>query len=383
MSAQPTLLPQNRSGRTFLVAASLLGVAGLAQLIALGWHLTSASPRPRPAETPAFVSRDIDSLLRGDSTPTAVSRPPQPLTAAAVPSASATGPSPAPVVFTTPVPRPLPNPNELLLQARLLRQRGDTRTALARLREAQQFAADNAEIISEMAVTYEQMSLLERAMEQWQRVYELGPEKAGAVWNLAELKLRTGVSGPSPAVREQREGVAPAGGGERETKIGIVEVVLKEEPDETAEKRYSLKVTVKNRPGRYIDSNKVSIQAYFYDLVENQMVVITNAETSFQWLTNPQQWDEATSQTLEATYFRPKATPLVAAPAPRGRKPRKGQPSNEPPQPEISATAPSGGSRVYAGYIVRLYYDRELQDARAEPEQLLKQYPPEQILGTE
>ncbi len=375
MSPNPALLPQTRSGRTFLVAASVLGVLGLTQVIALGWHLaTGTTSRPRATDLPAFVSRDLDPPPAAPaSTPVLVARATEP------PPLSVTV-APAPVV-ATPAPRPQVNARDLLTQARQLRLRGDTRTALARCREALIGAPDNAEILSEMGTIYEQMGMIDRSSEQWQRIYDMGEATAGAAYQLAELKLRTGVAGPPPSVRAEREGnpTSPATA-ERETKIGIVDVALVEETDPTAEKRLSLKVTVKNRPGRSVDSNKVSIQAFFYDVVdgpEGKTVSLTNAETSFQWLTNPAQWDDATSQTLEATYFRPKASPKPVL-APSGKKPRKGVPTPVP-EPEVETTS----SRPYAGYIVRLYYNRELQDVRADPQALLQQFPPEQILGTE
>ncbi|MBS0660580.1 MAG: hypothetical protein JSR82_20355 [Verrucomicrobia bacterium] len=390
MSPSPTLLPQTRSGRTFLIAACLLGALGMAQVVALGWHLAAGSSRPRPAELPALLARETEPPPFAALTPP----PGTSAKAASTPPATATlpqitlVPAPAPAFAATPPPRPQVNPRDLLGQARQLRIRGDMRNALARLREAQVSEPNNADIIAEIATCYEQMSQLERAIEQWQRIYDMG-EAAGPAFQLAEIKLRTGIAGPPPSVREKRE-TDPTGANaanpERETKVGIVDVSLAEIQDPTAEKRLSLKITLKTRPGRYVDSNKVAIQAYFYDLVDGRTVTLTNAETASEWLTNPNAWDEATSQVLEAVYFRPKVTaaPVPTPPKARPKRGPKGVPSNEPPVPEFADTAAAGGEkREYAGYIVRVYYDRELQDLRAEPKALLEQFPAEQVLGTE
>lgn len=394
MSPPPALLPQTRSGRTFLIAASLLGVLGLAQVVALGWHLAAGGGRPRP-EAPTFAARDSDPLPSVPATPVpaavAASTPPP---GAALPQITLV-PAPAPAFAATPPPRPMVNARDLLGQARQLRIRGDMRTALARLREAQLNEPNNADVIAEMAACYEVMQQFDRAIEQWQRVYDIGPS-AGPAYDLAEIKLRTGIAGPPPSVRAAREAEtssgAPAPGGapasaavpERENKVGIVDVVMVEDSDPTAEKRLSLKITLKNRPGRYVDANKIAIQAFFYDLVDGRTITLTNAETSSQWRTDITQWDESTSQVLEAIYFRPKAEAVAPpTPKPRGKRPPKGVPSNEPPVPEFAAQAAANERREYAGYIVRVYYDRELQDVRAEPKILLEQFPPEQVLGAE
>lgn len=386
MSPSTTLLPQSRSGRTFLIAASVLGTLGMAQVVALGWHLAAGSSRPRAVEIPALVLRDDPPPLAALTAPAPKSAAPSAVPATATLPQITLVPAPAPAFAATPPPRPQVNPRDLLGQARQLRIRGDMRNALARLREAQVSEPNNADIIAEIATCYEQMNQLERAIEQWQRIYDMG-EAAGPAFQLAEIKLRTGIAGPPPSVRAARE-TDPTGNNppnaERETKVGIVDVTLTEVSDPTAEKRLSLKITLKNRPGRYVDSNKVAIQAFFYDLVDGKAVTLTNAETASEWLTNPNSWDESTSQVLEAVYFRPKVEATAAAPAPRlrGKRPAKGVPSNEPPVPEFAAGA-SAEKREYAGYIVRVYYDRELQDVRAEPKTLLEQFPAEQVLGTE
>lgn len=385
MSPSPALLPQTRSGRTFLIAACLLGFLGIAQVIALGWHLALGGARPRPAEIPAFTARDSDlPPLAAVTAPPAVAASTPPPTAT-LPQITLV-PAPAPAFAATPPPRPLVNPRDLLNQARQLRIRGDMRNALARLREAQISEPNNADVIAEIATCYEQMNQLDRAIEQWQRVYDMG-EAAGPAFQLAELKLRTGIAGPGPKERAAREadptGSTPATA-ERETKLGIVDVALTEVADPTAEKRLSLKITLKNRPGRFVDPDKIAIQAFYYDLVDGKTVTLTSAETSSDWLTNYRVWDESTSQVLEAIYYRPKAEAVaIPTPKPRGKRPPKGVPSNEPPVPEFAASAAATEKREYAGYIVRVYYDRELQDVRAEPKALLEQFPPEPVLGTE
>lgn len=353
MSAQPATLPQTRSGRTFLFATILLGLIGAVQLSALGWHLASGASRVKPrssaTDAPTFISGDSGPLPRLED-----------LLGAPTPAP----PGPSPVPFAAPVPRAAANPNDLVAQARSLRQRGDTKSALARLREALVGAPDNPEVLSETAVLYEQMQNPELAIEHWQRVYELG-NAAGPAYYLAEMRLRTGMAVSTAAP----SGSKGADGPGADVRLAIADVVLREEPDATADKRLGLKITVKNRPGKFVDANKVSIQAFFYDSIDGRQNALTNAETAFQWLTNPATWDETTPQTLEATYYRPK--PVAPVLMSRGKKPT--------PEPAPASAA----TRTFAGYIVRIYYDRALQDVRAEPPALLQEFPAEPILGTE
>ena len=360
MSAQPALLPQTRSGRTFLIATILLGLVGAVQLSALGWHLATGASRNRPlanatGESPAFASREAGPLPRVEDVLGAPTPAP---------------PGPSPVQVAAPAPRAVANPRDLVAQARGLRQRGDTKSALARLREAQIGSPDNGEVLAEMAVLYEQMGNPDLAIEQWQRIYELG-NAAGPAFYLAEMRLRTGMAVSTAAPPGTKEANATGDTAARDQRLGIAEVVLREESDPTADKRLSLKITVKNRPGKFVDANKVSIQAFFYDSVDGRQNALTNAETAFQWQTNPGTWDETTPQTLEATYYRPK--PVAPVLVTRGKKP----------PPELTQTAPPQAPRTFAGYIVRIYYDRALQDVRAEPPALLKEFPAEPILGTD
>ena len=82
--------------------------------------------------------------------------------------------------------------DRLLRQARHLRERGDTTTALARLQEAVQTDPKNANVLAEMAMIYESIQLFDRSNETWRRVQELGPS-AGPLYELADMKLRIGV----------------------------------------------------------------------------------------------------------------------------------------------------------------------------------------------
>jgi hypothetical protein len=144
-----------------------------------------------------------------------------------------------------------------------------------------------------------------------------------------------------------------------------------------------LRVGVKVRPEATIDHTKVKIQVFFYDMLNNDQVVLTNADVSYEWVTPGHDWADAGTEVLDVTYYRPKRTdPIPGIPltdqqldvpdsvekAKRAaRKPKAGAellPTNE------------NGPREYLGYIVLVYYKEQLQSVRADPTRLLNLFPP-------
>ena len=85
----------------------------------------------------------------------------------------------------------------LLQLAKDFRERGDTTNAIAKLQQATALDPGNAEILAELAMTYESMQLFDRSNEVWRRLQSLGPA-AGPLFELADLKLQVGVPATRP-----------------------------------------------------------------------------------------------------------------------------------------------------------------------------------------
>jgi TolB-like protein len=131
--------------------------------------------------------------------------------------------------------------------------------------------------------------------------------------------------------------------------LAIAETNLSEIHDPNAQGHFILKVGVKPRPGTQ-NGHVVRIIVSFYDRTKNSKMKPTDARTSYSWLTASEDWTDATPKFLAATYVRPK----VQSPSPDGRE--------------------------YGGFIVRVYFDGQLQDARAAPPELLTLFPaPDQL----
>ena len=183
-----------------------------------------------------------------------------------------------------------------------------------------------------------------------------------------------------------REGTTPANDS---AILKLTDIHAQDLTDPSVEQKVSLKIVVKNRPGTVIDPTKVRILTYFYDLVDGKDTVLTDAQTDFAWLTPPPvNWANDKSEVLETTYTRPKAssTPVPVKeiePAPRGGKGHSRRGKGDATETTAAAAGTPASVRVYRGYTVRLYYDRQLQDAQADPISLLQQFPPPVTLPNE
>ncbi len=126
----------------------------------------------------------------------------------------------------------------------------------------------------------------------------------------------------------------------QDTILKITETTLSEITDPKARSHFTLKVGVRPRPGTP-NGHAVRIVVSFYDLTKDNKMMPTNAQVSYHWLTSAASWAEAVPRFLEATYVRPKTQML------------------------------SADVRRYGGFIVRVYFDGQLQDSRASPADLL------------
>jgi serine/threonine-protein kinase len=122
--------------------------------------------------------------------------------------------------------------------------------------------------------------------------------------------------------------------------VTITETTLSETADPNAQLHLTLKIGVKPRPGTP-NGHAVKIIVSFYDLTRDNKMKPTDARVGYDWLTPADDWADATPKFLLATYVRPKSQ------------------------------RPSTNERRYGGFVVRVYFDGQLQDARAKPSDLL------------
>ncbi len=366
----------SRAQKTFSVALGLLGLMAAAQILT-ALYLYTRPPR-EPALAPAQKAAVEARLFRHP-------RPVATASAGPVKVPAVAGVPPATVQRKEAPPASVAE--TLLRVAQGFRERGDTTNAIAKLQQATALDPGNAEILAELALTYESMQLYDRSNEVWRRLQSLGAS-VGPLYELADLKLRVGVEGRSaltatgvPAEASGKAG--DASGIPDGSTFGISEVSLKEEPDPEAITRLLLRVGVKVRPDTPIDHTKVKIQVFFYDMVNNDQVVLTNAEVSYEWITPGHDWADTGTEVLDVTYLRPKRhdpapgtaianQPMEVPDSVEKAKLAAGKPEKA---AQLLPTSESG-PRQYLGYIVRVYYQDQLQAVRADPTRLLNLFPP-------
>jgi hypothetical protein len=361
-----SFVSSGRTDRSFQIGLTLVIFFAVAEIFVAGFHYVS---RMRPASV-AMATRTVPAPLPA----VAPSAPPMALPIAQ-PSAALTPPTSI-----------ASEADRLSKQAQ---SEKDTASALARLQAASERDPKNPELLAEIASIYELTQNFDRSAETWRRVAEIGPS-AGALYELADMKLKTGVPTSTSAtppmtgssldagkpttvaevtgVRSTSEATMPQG-----STLAIAEVTASETPDPDAETNLMLRIAVKKRSAAVIDHTKVKIQVYFYDTVGDNDIKLTDADVSYEWLTPNHDWAESNSETLAVTYIRPKsktksAESDLAAAAAAINPAKKGKPIKTNPPPDSS-------NRKYLGYIVRVYYNDQLQDKRAEPTKLLTLFP--------
>lgn len=341
--SRTSFLPRVSSSpqKTTIVAISVLAVLAVLQLVvAFAIFIRRA----------ALVNPSPGLAVHSFSAPTPAATPATKPASTPSPAVTATKKatsSPSPAAPSTPAPTVR---EALITRSREAREKGDMTGALAGLREAQKSSPDDPLIISEMAVTYEQMGLVDKALSQWRRVVAAG-EKAGDLYGIAAEKLKTGIGADPAAIGRDADGLQPG------STLGFAEMQKNyEEPAEGGEK-VTLRAAIKSRAAATVAAGDVNIQVVFYDLINNQEVEQTTAKVTSEWVTTPPDWQGDGIEILSIAYLS---------------KPKSSS------DPESSSE-----DRKYLGYIVRVYYKNELQDVRAEPVKLLQYFPPPVTLQSE
>jgi|GEM_PF-3922006 len=109
-----------------------------------------------------------------------------------------------------------------------------------------------------------------------------------------------------------------------------------------------LRVAMKARPGTSVDVQNIKIHVYFYEKTNDGEVVLTDAPIHSEWLSPPVDWSKGNPEILDVLY--------------------SGQVSSNP--------------NTFYGYVVGIYYNGELQDTRAVPVRLVRDFPPPLFLAT-
>ncbi len=384
-------------GRTFMVAMWLLGAVAAAQVVAVGWAVVTrplatppalvagavpatavgatalaasdgvAYPQDQPAGAVAGVATTvIPGILPENAALTSVAptmpgsavdaagNPIAPAPEATMPMAVVEseyllpGPSPYPTNDAISGAAEVENPahalthpaaQRMMALALEYRSSGNMQAALRALRDANTLSPNHPRVLSELASTYSQMGLDDKAAEYWRSVFVLGPERAGAFYDLADMAMKGNLIDETTAV---------------ETVLSIGEVETIRAPDASDGERVTLRIPILSRPGSAPDAADMAMLVYFYDTVNGGDFAPTTATTNEGFVSEPYDWQDGDLEIIEESYFQPVFTEVE--------------------KKEL-------GDRAYFGYIIELYYRDELQAVVAEPQELMGMKPGEPDAG--
>ncbi|MCA9972048.1 MAG: tetratricopeptide repeat protein [Anaerolineales bacterium] len=289
-------------------------------------------PPPIPSPTPVAASSTAPA-------PPPTSPPP-------VAAAAATTKAPAPdfskpqAVKPDPAAELLRDVDYVVTTAKEIRGMSDMQGALEMLKRADQLNPDHPAIIAEMAQTYEQMGIADKATDNWRRIQLLGETRAGSYFALAARRLGAGPAATaSPLIN-----TAAGAEGEKRLRLGACQV--KRDFATNNGERYVLRVPIIRAGSQTVDGQAMDVEGFFFDRVNGTQVAQTIApEPVESWQSTPVDWSGSGEETLDVVYH----LPVLSA-----------------------AEIQQHGRRTYYGYMLRLYYNNKLQDVAAEPRDLLE-----------
>ena len=172
------------------------------------------------------------------------------------------------------------------------------------------------------------------------RVYILAA--AGALLVLAAIGLFHLLS-PAPRKAPSSAGQSPGptetAAPVKEAHIAITEIGSTETKGRSGQKNVAVKIGVAPRPN--IPKGEVEIRVSFFDVTESNEMRPTDAEVSYEWLTPVRDWSDPSPKYLVATY-------------------------------DGSGSSRKSVEKVrYGGFVVRVYFDGQLQAERSEPKGLV------------
>lgn len=274
---------------------------------------------------------------------------------------------------------PIPNTilERLVATGEELFSAGNFQGALQALNKAETGLPDHPRVLSGLAATYQQMGVRARAGDYWKQVFAMGAGTAGPYFGIADRQLNGGEDSAEASAVETPDGSdastpilydaadeasgpaarAPAAGEESRAVLSIGEIKVDEQPPGDAGQRVSLRIVVDALDGRRHAGEDLDLFVFFYDLVDDERILESTADTSYFYPTEPYDWDVNGREEIVVQYNQPKFTPDQERDL---------------------------GSREYYGYAIQLYYRDELQDtvempseiARLRPEPTRRTLPP-------
>jgi tetratricopeptide (TPR) repeat protein len=327
--------PKTYTVAVYLVGAVLLLQAGMlvsifwlrAMVVSVNVRLPKAKPvvvQPAPKPPPPFVGppKPPDLLKRGPILPR-------------LPGIATAGQAPALLSVPTNSSR-LEQIGVLNDEAQILLHQNDLKSAAKVLRSAEDIDPRNPTTLKSLAETYYLLNDSVMAKEYWQRIADLGPG-VGTVYALAKDHVllldstaeANPLSEPSPFARA----------------VYIDRVEKTPVETSTGQPQFHLTAVVRRKDAHVpFDQKKLQVYVIFYDQDANGQLQpdLTQHKGAFQ--DTLLFWNNKTRESFDVDYLMSTADPLGGDGAP---------------------------ATDYYGFVIGIYYDKVLQDARSEPTDLV------------
>ncbi len=322
-------------GATFAVAVGVLGFILVLQFLAVAWYFL-----------PILREKVVESATVASVQPAAE--------APVAPSSQ----SPAQLERTQPDPAMVQKINTLVSDSDRAYRVGNFETSLDGINEAAQLLPDDPGILLRRARLLESMQQPAEAAADYARVAAL-PGLAPELRAQAEKKLTllggAASATPSRSNRQVIDEAPSAQGSDVRDEIGLqpgsVLGVTDTRLRDGAPGTKVLRVAIKSRPGTTVDTRQMKLHVFFYEQDEAGDIQLTDSQVVSEWISPPVNWADNEPELLDVTYILPDSN--------------------------LPGSAASNGSpgRKFAGYIVGVYYNGELQDTEADPGSLASKFP--------
>ena len=323
-------IPRQPIGATFVVAISVLGFFLIIQFLAVAWFFL-----------PKLQQQVVESA-------TVASMPP------ATQLSETQSAGPAATDRAQPDPALKLRINTLVAESDGLYRVGDFDGALKGLDEADGLLPNDPGILLRKARALESLQQPADAAALYSQVLaidalpsELRAQASKKLMQLGGVAAAAPKTGNALVADEAGTDVRDEIGLQPGSNLGIVSTNLRD--GSTGMK--SLRIAIKSRPNVNIDTREMKLHVFFYEKDESGDVQLTESKVVSQWISPPVNWADNEPEVLDVNYILPDS--------------------------DLPGSAASNGSpgRTFAGYIVGVYYNGELQDTRAEPGPLAKKFP--------
>ncbi|MGF1678443.1 MAG: tetratricopeptide repeat protein [Candidatus Methylacidiphilales bacterium] len=226
-------------------------------------------------------------------------------------------------------------------EARAFRRVGDFHLAEAALKQALDLDPNNVLTLTNRAMLEEARGDTALALEAWKNVIRAGnaqPGESTATVNLARERSRL----IEQRFRLEEEESSRDQVMEKSRRLITLDKALSDPstiPDNPLEFKMSFQLRKKSDAGT-LSANKIRIQLYFYERTPDNRLVAAPITARFE--RNPPNWETEGLEILTAHYIK---------------------------------SAVTSQDRKYFGYLLRVYYENELQEERANPALLLRLFP--------